>query len=352
MINVSEFKVLICAVRAIIFGLVVILRQSKLPLVAPCKTVQSTLFSDFINAWIEIKKDEVTQDTYRRYERALRLHVLPYPLAKCKLSEIKPLTVKNFVVQHKGSPYTKRFAFSLVKQILNDAVVLEEITNNPAKGIHVPTPPKKMKVTWTESELQKFLNFTAEHRLYPLFLTAIYTGMRIGEIAGLQWEDVDLDKGVITIKRTLNDRRELKAGAKTDNSNRTILIPEIVIEALNQIQKPEGYVFTSRNGTPYFPNNIRKSLSILCAKAEVTRITPHAFRRLHVTMLIDRGIQAKVVSERVGHKNIQITLNLYTKVTEAMRQSAIKAINGFTLFDNKKFKLIGPKNVSHPANFG
>src|SRR5690606_7370402 len=176
---------------------------------------------------------------------------------------------------------------------------------------------------WTDNEVIQFLQEARGSKFYPAFYLAITTGMRIGELLGLKWSDVDLERGVISIRRTLQRTSEglrLVEQTKTAQSRRLISISPSAVEVLKKYrikQKEEmirynyldtDLVFTSRNGKPIEPRNLRDYFANIIKKAGLPPIRFHDLRHTHATLLLQQGVHPKIVSERLGHASIRITL--------------------------------------------
>ncbi len=163
---------------------------------------------------------------------------------------------------------------------------------------------------------------------------ALVTGMRQGELLGLRWKDVDLEKGHLTISQTLSH------DGKTKSSLRKILLPASTVAKLKKhravvlkekLSQGEEYqdndlVMCTPSGTPINPANVRRSLNVLIKKAAVPKIRFHDLRHTHATLLLAKGVNVKVISERLGHSNIKITLDTYSHVLPTMQEDAVNKI--------------------------
>ena len=180
-------------------------------------------------------------------------------------------------------------------------------------------------------------------RFEALYVLALTTGMRQGEILALKWPEVDLDSGMIQVKATLHRTR---AGfeflePKTARSRRQIALTGAAVAALRghraaQIEERLGcpywddpeLVFASEVGTPIqSPNLLRRSFFPLLDRAGLPRIRFHDLRHTAATLLLGQGVHPKIVSEMLGHSNIAITLDLYSHVTPTMQKAAVEALD-------------------------
>ncbi len=192
---------------------------------------------------------------------------------------------------------------------------------------------------WNEQEIQVFLKAAQDSRYSTVFHMALVTGMRQGELLDLRWKDVDLEKGHLTISQTLShDGKAFLFGGKTKSSLRKILLPVLTVSMLKKhravvlkekLSQGEEYqdndlVMCTPSGTPINPANVRRSLNALIQKAAVQKICFHDLSHTHATLLFAKGVN--VISERLGHSNIKITLDTYLHVLPTMQEDAVNKI--------------------------
>jgi integrase len=197
--------------------------------------------------------------------------------------------------------------------------------------------------TLSKEEVQRLLEATRGDRLEALYVLAVYTGMRQGELLGLKWRDVDLENGTISVRRTLTKSggRLLLGEPKTKKSRRTIRLTEPAVRALREhldrqmeamqrlgdFYRDEGLVFASEVGTLINPSNLRKrSFAPLLRRAGLPKIRFHDLRHTCATLLLNRNLHPKYVQELLGHANIAITLDTYSHVIPGMGDQAARAM--------------------------
>lgn len=229
----------------------------------------------------------------------------------------------------------------VIRNSIEHAIELELITKNVAAKTKLPKADKEELTVWNEQEVQLFLKAAQDSRYSIIFHLALVTGMRQGELLGLRWKDVDLEKGHLIISQTLShDGKTFLLGGKTKSSLRKVLLPAstvvklkkhravVLIEKLSQGEEYQenDLVMCTPSGTPINPANVRRSLNALIKKAAVPKIRFHDLRHTHATLLLAKGVNVKVISERLGHSNIKITLDTYSHVLPTMQEDAVNKL--------------------------
>ena len=310
---------------------------------------------ELINLWLydEVKlKRKIA--TFDLYHSVTKTHVIP-ELGSIPLNKLNTLHIHQFLksLLDKGvSQDTAMFIVRTLKVVLNWAVKMQLISKNPAANIQTreKSTGSEMKV-WTDEQVRHFLKTAANSRFYPVFYLAITTGMRLGELLGLKWSDVDLNRGVISIRRILQRTSEglkLIEQTKTVKSRRLINISPSTAEVLemHRIKQKEemikynycnndNLVFTTRYGKPIDPKSLRDSFYRIIKKARLPRIRFHDLRHTHATLLLQQGIHPKIVSERLGHTSISMTLDIYSHVIPSIQKEAAEMFDQILDHDRK-----------------
>lgn len=299
------------------------------------------LLTDFLQMWLDSKRIKVEPETVNLYKRELNHHIIPY-LGEVRLNKLnKPLLQKTVskMIKDGKSAYTIKFSLEILGFAMDKAVEWDMLTKNPTKGLELPKQETMEKAIWTDEELMQFLEINKDDKHILIYLLAITTGMRRGEILALQWDDIDFDSKTISIKRTLTSEVRIKT-AKTQNSIRTINVPTFIMHDLrkhkikqaedllaSRMVNPNKIVFFNKATQGYFwPQSILSHFKILCKKANVPAINIHRLRHLHVSMLYAEGIDIKTIQKRVGHANIATTMNIYAHLMDNPDQEAAAKI--------------------------
>ncbi|WP_027725456.1 site-specific integrase [Tuberibacillus calidus] len=302
-------------------------------------------YETFVNDWFKnIKKKSLGVQTQVVYERYLESYIIP-SIGNIPLGKITTDTIDRFIsdlYDKKYSASTIKKAVNIIKSSLEYAIIQGYIKKNFAKQATLPKETKNEMTVWNQEEVNKFLDAAKGSRYYNLFFVALTTGMRQGELFGLRWKDIDFKNKTLTVNQVLDhDGQNLRIGTKTKSSHRTIDLSDKTIQVLlDQKKKIEheksldiGYqdndlVFCTPLGTPLHPSNIRKRVfNKLIEKAQVPKIRFHDLRHTHATLLLQKKVNPKVVSERLGHANVKITLDTYSHVLPTMQKEAVQKID-------------------------
>lgn len=219
----------------------------------------------------------------------------------------------------------------------------ELLARNPADAVEPPQPVHQEMQVLDETETATLLGEIENSRLYVPVLLAITTGLRRGEILGLRWSDVDLIKGSVMVVSSLEQTVEglnLKS-PKTHRSRRAVALPPLAVDALRTHRAEQaaerlaigsnyndnGLVCPAPGGSPWRPDVFSASFTKAIRRMDIRQVRFHDLRHSHATHLLRAGVHPKVVSERLGHSSVGITLDTYSHVLPGMQQDAVKLID-------------------------
>jgi integrase len=303
---------------------------------------KKTTIEDYLKIWLnDYVKSNLSPKGYERYESIVRVHITPN-LGKILLTELKPEHVQKYYTDKLNSglsPRTVRYHHVVLHKALKTAVKWELIIRNVIDAVDPPRPRKTEMTTWDEIEVSKFLEAAKKTEYYPLFHTAIFTGMRRSELLALRWRDVDLTNSQISISRSLH---QLKDGTfiftqpKTVRSQRTIAISPSSISVLKELHEKQklerllqeiplnddDLVFSHFDGKPLRPNTVSRAWTIIASRAELKVIRFHDARHTHASLMLKQGVHPKIVQERLGHSSIAVTLDTYSHVAPGLQKKA------------------------------
>ncbi|MCY9591447.1 site-specific integrase [Paenibacillus chitinolyticus] len=300
-------------------------------------------YAEYLKSWIT-NKHNISPQTRETNEGQIKNHINPV-IGNVLLQKLTTQHIEILITSLKNkslSSGTVKKIFNLVNTSLKSAVKKELIVKNPIDLMDVGSKPavKKGRVDfWTVDEVKDFLD-GLEHRHRIIFVLAIYTGMRRGEILGLRWRDIDLENGQIRISQILAFKGEIKDGAKTVSGNRSISIPPIVVSELRKHRstiikekwdaqekyKDHDLVVCRKNGLPVSWSNFHKFWLRILSKSNVRPIRFHDLRHTCASLLLSGGIHPKIVQELLGHSSIKITLDTYSHMMPNIQADAVKTL--------------------------
>ena len=312
------------------------------PVLTPVSTSGTPLFADFCSIYLTAKKENISSTTYLLYETTIHRILIP-KLGHLHLDEIKPYHVQELInflatpsgrVDKKGeklAPATIRRYLTILQSIMTMAWKQEYINSNPADTRRleiskIVTPEVEAFSNEEIAEILKMAQLEPIH-IHAVIATAIYTGARRGEIAGLKWEDVDFEKRTMYIRRSVvknvGQEPEIKR-PKTISSIRQMAIPQALCDILQELKKEqdrkkallgekwheEGFLFTDWCGHVMHPHTPTKQFDKFLKKYGFRHLKFHGLRHSSATYLLSNGCDIKTVSKRLGHTSIDTT-NIY-----------------------------------------
>ncbi len=300
--------------------------------------------AEFFDIWLrDYVEAGVAPTTQASYRETIRVHLAP-ALGHVPLARLAPQAIQSYIADklRQGlSPTTVRYHIAVLHKALAHAVKWGLLAHNPADRVDLPRKVRPEIHVWDGEQLQLFLaeaKRSSPH--YRLYLAAITTGMRQGELLGLRWQDVDLVAGVASIQQTLYrlGKTLLMKEPKSSRSRRTVTLPPVLVKELRCIQDEQverqreladayenhGLVFCQLHGKPLHAHNIvQRDFRPVMKRADLPRIRFHDLRHCHATLLLQQGVHPKVVQERLGHSTISMTLDTYSHVVPGLQEKAV-----------------------------
>ena len=336
---------------------------------------KSLKFTDFVEIW---KRDygskELAPSTYKRYLGILESRIIPF-FGHFRVDKIKPTDIMQFydllskdtqIVRRKDnngkktgkplSPKTILEHHRLLRAMLQKAVYWQMIVSNPAERVQAPKT-KKPKRKYYDDEQSKALisglmELTEEQFKYKVaIILTIFTGVRLGELMGLEWDDINFREGIVSINRSsqyLADKGVFTKVPKTESSIRDVAIPDFVVSLLEEYkywydeQKYQygelwidsNRLFVQADGRPMHPSTISKWFEKFVAQIGLPVINFHGLRHTNATLLIAQNIDVSVVAARLGHAQITTTLNFYVHPIISHNKTAGFALENLLLPQN------------------
>ncbi len=282
----------------------------------------------YMGRWLESIKDRVRPGTFKPYEAITRLHINP-TLGSTKLEKLNALQLETLYRQKLKSGLSARrvrYIHVTIRKALKDAVRLQLLSRNVADSATPPRPVRTEINPLDQDQLRALLEAARGDSLESLYVLAVTTGMRQGELLGLMWKDIDLDAGTLRVNRSVYDG-EINP-PKTASGYRTIKLSKLAVGALRKHRVESAklrileWVFPNSKGTSIHHQNLHnRSWKPLLSKAGLPHSTRfHDLRHSCITLLLSKGtIPVKAVSEMSGHADISVTLSVYQHVLPHMQ---------------------------------
>lgn len=285
---------------------------------------------ELFEKWLKEIKPQVKIRTFLRYEELVKIHLLP-AFAEIKIKKLKEESVSEF----SNKLYAKGLADNSVAQIvgvlkrtLKYAVRKKWLKHNPAVEITVKIGQRKVEALSEreQSTLERYIVKTDEPRLYGI-LISLYTGLRIGELLALTWDDVDFRSHTIKVNKTqsavkiLNGGKLLTGMPKTQAGKRTVSFPKELVPFLKRLKAFGGEnIISSKNGNAVRINSYQRTFTRLLKRLKIAHKGFHALRHTYATRAIEAGADMKTLSEMLGHTSPRITMERYVHSSEKQKK--------------------------------
>ncbi len=305
------------------------------------------LYSDWIYEWLIEKKEYIKESTYANYSNNIFNHIIP-KLGNIYIQDLNHKIIQNFLLdlfkngRKDGlgglSEKTIKDITIIIKGSLRKAINEEKIRHFELT-FNYPKDNKDSKIyILSKHEQNKLTNYVLENltnRNIGL-LISLYSGLRIGELCALQWNDIDFKKNILSVNKTIqrvyikdkdkNISKVIITTPKTKNANREIPINKEFLELLKQLRtKGDDYIITGTN--KYLePRTYRKYFNKVLKQVKIKQFNFHSLRHTFATNCISLGVDYKTVSELLGHANVNITLNLYVHPRLSQKKKCIDMI--------------------------
>jgi integrase len=300
--------------------------------------------------WLPGVRPTLRPGTYSSYAVNVRTHMVP-GLGSLRLAELDPPTINAFYgrlldggARAPLAPSTIRRLHATLRRALRDAVRWGYLAANPAIEADPPWVPRKEMPAWDVAEMRSFLTAVRTDPRYELWLFYALTGARRGEALGVRWSDVDLKGRRVTIQRAhlVVDHRLWVGETKTARSRRTIAIDRGLTDALAELRRREtdrgrgrggDLVFVREDGAPWHPEQVSRWFADLVDRLGLPRLRLHGTRHSHATCALAAGVDAKIVSIRLGHSHMGVTADLYQHALPGLDREAAERMARLILPD-------------------
>lgn len=303
--------------------------------------------AEYVDYWLEnYARPNSAARTIEGYNYMITQHIKP-AFGHMKMEKLQPYHLQEYYAQKLSSgkldggglsATSVKHQHRLISKMLKDAVKWQFISRNVAQAV---SPPKTKKIEmqiWDSNQIKQFLQAASSSVYYSIYLTTVYSGMRRGEVLGIRWQDVNLEDNILYVKQSLQPVKKVGLVFKEPKSGkgRSISITPSLSKELRKVYKQQlehklllgpdyhdfDLVFAQRNGNPIQPSEMARNFRKVIEGTNLPYIRFHDLRHTHASLMLQQGIHPKVVSERLGHSTIGITMDTYTHVLPNMQKEA------------------------------
>jgi integrase len=311
------------------------------------RTVRSFLVDEWLPA---VQMANLRPGTWENYRIHVQAHIVP-ALGTVQLQRLSPAQLNAFYRHllteagkdgHGLAPKTVRNVHNILHRALKDAVRWGYLVRNVADAADPPKGKSAQMRVWSPDQLRGFLEHVREDDLYAAWLLIATTGMRRGELAGLRWVDVDLEAGRLSVRqpRVVVANTPQASEPKSARGRRSLALDPVTVAALRRHRARQlehklavgarywdsGLVFTWPDGSPIHPRRFSRWFERHSGRAGLPRIRLHDLRHSYASAALAAGVPAKVVSERLGHATIAVTMDVYSHILPGLDREAADTV--------------------------
>ncbi|MFC1967418.1 tyrosine-type recombinase/integrase [Chloroflexota bacterium] len=317
----------------------------------PNKVSLGEWLRQWLNDYVSIHTTDRTQESY---SSIVERHLVP-ALGAIRLVELQPQHIQRYYAKALSegradgtgglSARSVVYHHRILSKALDYAVKMNMVVRNVLSVVDPPRVARTQMATLNAEEVVKFLDAAKDTDYFVMFATLLYTGLRRGELLALKWRNLDLDKGSLIVTETaykLGNGQYVIKEPKTAHSRRTVSLSPALIALLKEYRADQellriqlglgltdnDFVFIRHDGSPINPNAVTLAFKRVLKKAGLKNIRLHDLRHTHATLMLKAGEHPKIVSERLGHSNIGITLDTYSHVLPGLQEAAAERFDG------------------------
>ena len=314
--------------------------------------------NEWFKTWLfDFKANEVKASTIQRYDVIYRNYVESSEIGGIKLKDLNSITIQNYynnLTKLGKAPITIKILNKAIKSCLKYAKKMNYIIENCCDNVVLPKIPYKGEdkvQVFTVEEQKRFMEVIKNHKHRIEFLLTLGTGLRIGELVALKWNDIDFENGSLRVNKsiwrgyvTIDGKRKYviqETAPKTPSSIREVAIPDKILEELKihkekqdeikerykEIYNDKSYVFANIIGEQMLSDTLSKSFAKALKDNGIKHVKFHSMRHSYATRLFEKGVQLKTVQKLLGHSSIEITADIYTHVMNSEKISAVQKLN-------------------------
>lgn len=307
--------------------------------------------ADYLDRWLDHMRSQITPKSHERYSDLVRNNLVPQ-LGAITLRKLTPAHLSTCYAKAlatgrrdgKGglSPATVKYVHRILRHALKQAVIWQLLPRNPADAVKPPRSERPQMTTYDVPQTATLIDSLQGTRLLVPILLAVMCGLRRGEIVALRWRHIDLSTGKISVVESAEQTADgVRYKRPKSGRGRSVALSPTVIEELraHRLKQAEEFlrlglrptedtfVYTREDGGPLQPRSLSRAWTLAVARLDLPRIRFHDLRHAHATHLLASGVHPKVASERLGHSQIGITLDLYSHVLPGMQEDAAARVD-------------------------
>lgn len=302
--------------------------------------------SEYLKHWlVTYAATNTTARTVQGYTANVNRYMVP-AIGNIRLQKLQPGQVQKMYADLLGRGLGARTVLHVhrvLREALHHAVRWEMVARNVCDAVTPPRPERTEAPVWDDVAVKLFLEAAESNPYRDFFYLALLTGARRSELCGLRWLNVDLSATRLMVRETrqrITGKGIIVGVPKTGKSRRTVILDDVAVKLLHAIRGRQlsqaaeygaawentGYVFTQVDGKPIDPDVATQQFAKVVKDSRLPHLTLHGLRHVHATRLLQRGVHAKIVSERLGHATIAITLDTYSHVLPGLQEAAIRQL--------------------------
>lgn len=305
----------------------------------------------FLERWLEHMRSQITTKSHERYSELVRTNIVP-ALGSISLRKLTPVHLSNLYAKSLVSgrrqgngglaPSTVKYMHRVLRHALKQAVIWQLLARNPADAVKPPRSERAQMSTYDITQTAALINSLRGTRLLVPVLLAVMCGLRRGEIVALRWRHIDLAAGKISVVESAEQTttgvryKPPKSGRGRSVALSPTIVEELRAHRMKQAEEflrlgarpaDDTFVYTREDSKPLQPRSLSRAWNLAVARLDLPRIRFHDLRHAHATHLLASGVHPKVASERLGHSQIGITLDLYSHVLPGMQEDAAARVD-------------------------
>ena len=307
----------------------------------PLDTSKATM-AEFLAQWLrDYAETNTGPRTVEGYREKIQGYIIPH-LGSVPLVKLTPQHVQGLyaaMLSRGLSPRTVLHVHRILREALSHGMKWGVLMRNVCDAVDPPKPRRKEMTALDAAGVERFFDAAFNSPYGAFFFLAIYTGLRRGEMLGLRWSAIKLAARTLSVTETIQrvkGKGLVSLEPKTDRSRRSVSLPPDAVALLSGLkikQREEreaigldwtesDYVFSHIDGRPFHPDTVSHTFGVIIKKSGLPHIRLHDLRHTHATMMMELGINPKIVSERLGHASVVITLDLYSHVSPGLQEEA------------------------------